>query len=151
VSDNSIDDIVNASDCPCCGAPSPGVGKFCSRYPRCGDRYEAECAFVAKDSRDTELASLRERLAGVEEQSEARRRALLAVGDERRVEWTRAEKAESERDAALAKLAEAERKGAEMRTALTRALSRCRCKSLGVGGLCDFCNQVRAALATEGE
>jgi hypothetical protein len=65
-------------------------------------------AMFQADPRDAELSSLRERLAGAEEQSEARRRALLAVGDERRVEWTRAEKAESERDAALAKFAEAE-------------------------------------------
>jgi hypothetical protein len=66
-------------------------------------------AMFQADPRDAELSSLRERLAGAEEQSEARRRALLAVGDERRVEWTRAENAESERDAALAKLAEAEK------------------------------------------
>jgi hypothetical protein len=71
-------------------------------------------ACAERNSRDAELASLRERLAGMEEQSEARRRALLAVGDERRVEWTRAENAEAERDAALAKLAEAERKGEEL-------------------------------------
>jgi chromosome segregation ATPase len=72
-------------------------------------------ACAERNSRDAELASLRERLAGMEEQSEARRRALLAVGDERRVEWTRAENAEAERDAALAKLAEAERKGEALR------------------------------------